>query len=565
MNTALLICIIGTIVIIPFLIYYVREAKLHHPKGLIAAALSNMGERFGYYIMNAVLLLFLVSKFGLPDGTAGVIYSVFYFGIYVLSLVGGIIADKTQNYNKTIQWGLIIMAIGYVVMAIPLFSKTAEGAILDSGAGWWTILIITCMALLFIAFGNGLFKGNLQAIVGKLYDEFEAEAAKKGPEALAEAKDRRDSGFQIFYVFINIGGFFAPFIAPFLREWWLKAHNFVYNADMSGLCHRFLNNTLIYTNDEGKIVDLTQKFTEISESVVNNASQLADKASFCSDYITVFNQGVHFSFIASVLAMVVSLVIFLLNKYKLPQPTKKEKVQVVEYTAEEKQAMAKEIKQRLYALFAVLGIAVFFWFSFHQNGQSLSVFARDFVQTDKIAPEIWQALNPFFVIVLTPIIMIIFAALARRGKAISTPRKIAIGMAIAGCAYLVLMIISIVNNYPSGDVFREMDAATMLKEGLAKAAPWVLLVTYFFLTVAELFISPLGLSFVSKVAPRHMVGLCQGLWLGATAIGNLLIWLGPVMYNAWPIKYCWAVFAIVCFISMAVMLGMVKWLERVTQ
>ena len=565
MNTALLICIIGTIVIIPFLIYYVREAKLHHPKGLIAAALSNMGERFGYYIMNAVLLLFLVSKFGLPDGTAGVIYSVFYFGIYVLSLVGGIIADKTQNYNKTIQWGLIIMAIGYVVMAIPLFSKTAEGAILDSGAGWWTILIITCMALLFIAFGNGLFKGNLQAIVGKLYDEFEAEAAKKGPEALAEAKDRRDSGFQIFYVFINIGGFFAPFIAPFLREWWLKAHNFVYNADMSGLCHRFLNNTLIYTNDEGKIVDLTQKFTEISESVVNNASQLADKASFCSDYITVFNQGVHFSFIASVLAMVVSLVIFLLNKYKLPQPTKKEKVQVVEYTAEEKQAMAKEIKQRLYALFAVLGIAVFFWFSFHQNGQSLSVFARDFVQTDKIAPEIWQALNPFFVIVLTPIIMIIFAALARRGKAISTPRKIAIGMAIAGCAYLFLMIISIVNNYPSGDVFREMDAATMLKAGLAKAAPWVLLVTYFFLTVAELFISPLGLSFVSKVAPRHMVGLCQGLWLGATAIGNLLIWLGPVMYNAWPIKYCWAVFAIVCFISMAVMLGMVKWLERVTQ
>ena len=558
MNTALLICIIGTIVIIPFLIYYVREAKLHHPKGLIAAALSNMGERFGYYIMNAVLLLFLVSKFGLPDGTAGVIYSVFYFGIYVLSLVGGIIADKTQNYNKTIQWGLIIMAIGYVVMAIPLFSKTAEGAILDSGAGWWTILIITCMALLFIAFGNGLFKGNLQAIVGKLYDEFEAEAAKKGPEALAEAKDRRDSGFQIFYVFINIGGFFAPFIAPFLREWWLKAHNFVYNADMSGLCHRFLNNTLIYTNDEGKIVDLTQKFTEISESVVNNASQLADKASFCSDYITVFNQGVHFSFIASVLAMVVSLVIFLLNKYKLPQPTKKEKVQVVEYTAEEKLAMAKEIKQRLYALFAVLGIAVFFWFSFHQNGQSLSVFARDFVQTDKIAPEIWQALNPFFVIVLTPIIMIVFAALARRGKPISTPRKI-------GCAYLFLMIISIVNNYPSGDVFREMDAATMLKEGLAKAAPWVLLVTYFFLTVAELFISPLGLSFVSKVAPRHMVGLCQGLWLGATAIGNLMIWLGPVMYNAWPIKYCWAVFAIVCFISMAVMLGMVKWLERVTQ
>ncbi len=548
MSIAGIICLVGALTIVPFIIYYVKEAK-NHPKGLIAAALSNMGERFGYYIMNAVLLLFLVSKFGLPDGTAGVIYSVFYFGIYVLSLVGGIIADRTQNYNKTIQWGLIIMAIGYVAMAIPLFSKTADGAILDSGAGWATILTITCMALLFIAFGNGLFKGNLQAIVGKLYDEFEAEAAKKGEDALAEAKKRRDSGFQIFYVFINIGGFFAPFIAPFLREWWLKAHHLVYNADMSGLCHQFLANG-----------QETQKFTETMAAVLQPGYNFTDTAAFCSDYITVFNQGVHFSFIASVVAMVISLVIFMVNKYKFPQPAKKEHAQVVEYTAEEKQAMAKEIKQRLYALFAVLGIAIFFWFSFHQNGQSLSVFARDFVKTDAIAPEIWQALNPYFVIILTPL-MIIF----NKKVTMSTPRKIALGMAIAGMAYLFLMIISIVNNYPSGTEFRAMDLAQMAAAGLAKAAPWVLLVTYFFLTVAELFISPLGLSFVSKVAPRHMVGLCQGLWLGATAIGNLMIWLGPVMYNAWPIKYCWAVFAVVCFVSMAIMLGMVKWLERVTQ
>ena len=548
MSIAAIICLVGALTIVPFIIYYVKEAK-NHPKGLIAAALSNMGERFGYYIMNAVLLLFLVSKFGLPDGTAGVIYSVFYFGIYVLSLVGGIIADRTQNYNKTIQWGLIIMAIGYVVMAIPLFSKTADGAILDSGAGWATILTITCMALLFIAFGNGLFKGNLQAIVGKLYDEFEEEAAKKGPEALEEAKKRRDSGFQIFYVFINIGGFFAPFIAPFLREWWLKAHHFVYNADMSGLCHQYLANG-----------EMTQKFTETMAAVLQPGYNFTDTAAFCSDYITVFNQGVHFSFIASVIAMAISLTIFLVNKYKFPQPAKKEQAQVVEYTAEEKLAMATEIKQRLYALFAVLGIAIFFWFSFHQNGQSLSVFARDFVKTDAIAPEIWQALNPYFVIILTPL-MIIF----NKKVTMSTPRKIALGMAIAGSAYLFLMIFSIAKNYPSGEEFRLMDAAQMAAAGLAKAAPWVLLVTYFLLTVAELFISPLGLSFVSKVAPRHMVGLCQGLWLGATAIGNLMIWLGPVMYNAWPIKYCWAVFAAVCFVSMAVMLGMVKWLERVTK
>ena len=518
-----------------------------HPKGLIPAALANMGERFGYYIMNAVLLLFLVSKFGLPDGVAGIIYAVFYFGIYVLSLVGGIIADRMQNYNKTIQWGLIIMSAGYVCLALPLFSEDMNG-----GSEWWSILIFTCFALLMIAFGNGLFKGNLQAIVGKMYDEFEAEAAKQGPEALKIAQDKRDSGFQIFYVFINIGGLIAPFVAPLLRQWWLNRHHLVYNADMASLAHQYLA--------DGEV---TQKFQETMQAAMQAGYNFTDNIAFCTEYINVFNTGIHYSFIASVVAMFISLVIFLCTKHLFPQPAKKESVQVQEYTAEEKKAMATEIKQRMAALFAVLGIAIFFWLSFHQNGQSLSVFARDFIQTDSIAPEIWQALNPFFVIVLTPVIMWLFGTLARKGKSISTPRKIALGMAIAGCAYLFLMIVSMVCNYPSGTEFRAMNAEEMAAAGLSKSGPWVLLVTYFFLTVAELFISPLGLSFVSKVAPRHMVGLCQGLWLGATAIGNLFIWVGPVMYNAWPIQYCWAVFLAICLVSMSVMLGMVKWLEKV--
>ena len=547
------ICILA--VVIPFLLFYLSKAKKEHPKGLIAAALSNMGERFGYYIMNAILLLFIVSKFGLPDATAGIIYSVFYFGIYVLSLVGGIIADRTQNYNRTIQWGLIIMALGYVGMAIPLFSQDANGIIADGNGKWMGILVFTCFALLCIAFGNGLFKGNLQALVGQMYDNFEAEAAKKGSEALAVAKDKRDSGFQIFYVFINIGGVIAPFVAPMLREWWLKAHNFVYNADMSALCHQYLADGTV-----------TQKFTEtMANSVLPTANYGDNLVQFCSDYILTFNQGVHFSFFVSVAAMLISLIIFFTQKKKFPQPAKKVAAEAAGYTAEEKAAMAKEIKQRMAALFAVLGIAVFFWLSFHQNGQSLSVFARDFVDSSSIAPEIWQALNPLFVIILTPLVMGIFAMLARKGKPVSTPRKIAYGMGLAGCAYLFLMIFSIMKHYPSGDAFRAMDAAQMMAAGLAKAAPWVMIVTYFFLTVAELFISPLGLSFVSKVAPRHMVGLCQGLWLGATAIGNLFIFVGPIMLNAWDIWKCWGVFLLICLVSMTVMFGMVKWLERVTE
>ncbi len=549
--TAVLLAVILVIVFF-FLLYYLRKAKKEHPKGLIAAALSNMGERFGYYIMNAILLLFIVSKFGLPDGVAGIIYSVFYFGIYVLSLVGGIIADRTQNYNRTIQWGLIIMALGYVALAIPLFSKV-DGVITDGNGAWWGILIFTCVALLMIAFGNGLFKGNLQALVGQMYDNFEAEAAKKGPEALAIAKDKRDSGFQIFYVFINIGGVIAPFVAPMLRTWWLKAHNFLYNADMPALCHQYLK--------DGQV---TTKFTETMSNSLIGGGAADNLTQFCSDYIEVYNQGIHFAFIASMIAMIISLVIFFTQKKRFPQPGKKLAAEVAGYTPEEKAAMAKEIKQRMAALFAVLGIAVFFWLSFHQNGQSLSVFARDFVNSDQIAPEIWQALNPLYVIILTPLVMGVFAMLARKGKGVSTPRKIALGMFIAGLAYLFLMVLSIANGYPSGVEFRAMDSNAMAAAGLHKQGYWVMFVIYFFLTVAELFISPLGLSFVSKVAPRHMQGLCQGLWLAATAIGNLFIFLGPVMYNAWPIWICWTVFFAVCIVSMSIMLGMVKWLERVT-
>jgi POT family proton-dependent oligopeptide transporter len=224
--------------------------------------------------------------------------------------------------------------------------------------------------------------------------------------------------------------------------------------------------------------------------------------------------------------------------------------------------MAKEIKQRIFALFAVLGIAVFFWFSFHQNGMSLSLFAKEFVVTSKIPPEIWQAINPFFVIVLTPVIIWIFASMKANGKEPSTPKKIAIGMGIAGIAFLFMAIISQMNAYPSANEFRALNET--VSEGL-KAGPWVLIVLYFFLTVAELFISPLGLSFVSKVAPKHMLGFCQGLWLAATAVGNGLLWIGPLLYNKFPIWICWTVFVVLCAISMVVMLGMVKWLERITK
>ena len=543
-HRTMMVFFIVLIVVIPFLIFYLNKAKKEHPKGLIAAALSNMGERFGYYIMNAVLVLFICSKFGISDGTSGLIFGVFYFLIYMLALPGGIIADRSQNYKNTIITGIIVMALGYGLLSIPVFS--------DGGNAMSWPFFLAMFALLLIACGNGLFKGNLQAIVGQLYDDFEAEAAKKGPEALAAAKEKRDNGFQIFYVFINIGGVIAPFVAPLIRDWYLKTKDLIYNADLPRLCHKFIMGTM-EGNDMDNLNAISQTFSGATENL----------ASFCQNYLHVYNTGVHYSFIISVVAMLISLAIFIAVRHKLPNPVKKEKADVQQYSEADRLADAKEIKQRMMALYAVLVIAMFFWFSFHQNAQSLTIFARDFVDTSALPPEILQFINPFFVIVLTPIIMWIFAALARKGKEVSTPKKIALGMFIAACAYLFLICIAVANNYPSGNAFKALPEAEKMA---MKTTPYVMIATYFFLTVAELFISPLGLSFVSKIAPRHMVGKCQGLWLAATGIGNLFIFLGVRMLNSFPHQWMtWGVFAFICLASMAIMLGMLKWLERVAK
>lgn len=507
----------------------------NQPKGLLAAAISNMGERFGYYIMNAVLVLFLCSKFGLSETTSTIIYSCFYCGIYILSLVGGVIADRTQNYKGTIISGLFIMTFGYVVLAIPILAT-------PTNTTW--LLTLTCFALLLIAFGNGLFKGNLQAIVGQLYDN-------------PKYADKRDSGFQIFYVFINIGGLVAPFIAPLLRSWWLDVNGMVYNADFPAMCHQFLSNT------NSMIGENFENFYALATAAGNHvaASDVSGLQAFCTKYLDVFNTGVHYSFIASVGAMLISLAVFVFTKKGLPNPPKKGEKKVQTYTPEEKAKMAKEIRQRMYALFAVLGVAVFFWFSFHQNGTSMSVFARDFVDTSALPPEVWQACNPFFVIILTPLVIMLFRVLQNMGFNLSTPKKIGIGMGLAGIAYLFMTIWCLCMGYPSGTAFRAMVATG---QAVVKSGWWVLMLYYFFMTVAELFISPLGLSFVSKVAPVHLQGLCQGLWLGATAVGNAFLWIGTLVLDSCPVWIAWVVFFAVCLISMTIMFAMLKWLERVT-
>jgi POT family proton-dependent oligopeptide transporter len=505
----------------------------NHPKGLLGAALANMGERFGFYTMMAILSLFLMSKFGLNETDSGIIYSVFYFSIYILAFVGGLIADRTRNYKGTILMGLILMAVGYLLIALPTPTPVPKGSLALYLGG-------TCLGLFVIAFGNGLFKGNLQALVGQMYDN-------------EQYGKMRDSGFSLFYMFINVGAIFAPIAAVGVRNWWISSHGLAYSADLPDLCHAYLGGTL---SGEG-LAKL--------EAAAASMSRQGDLTAFATSYLDVFSTGFHYAFAVALVAMGISMAIYLLSRKTFPD----RKGAAATSGGAVKEMDVQEVKRRLWALFAVFGVVIFFWFSFHQNGLTLTFFAKDYTDLSSInidlgilsirGAELFQSINPFFVVLLTPVLMALFGALRAHGREPSTPRKIAIGMGIAAAGYVLMTM---------GSVGLPDKASITAVGGLAEAdkvTPFLLIGTYFILTVAELFISPLGISFVSKVAPPKLQGVMQGCWLGATAIGNQLLFIGAILYRSVPIWLTWTVFVTACLLSMITMTVMVRWLERVAK
>lgn len=508
-----------------------------HPKGLIAASLANMGERFGFYTMMAILVLFLQSKFGLGEENAGVIYATFYALIYILSLAGGFIADRTKNYKGTIMAGLIMMAAGYAVMTIPTPTPVPNVTL---------YLTFSLIGLFVIAFGNGLFKGNLQALVGQMYDQGNFSDEKRG------------SGFQIFYMFINVGAIFAPFIAPGIRTWWLEQNNFHYNAELPAMCHAQIDGTIS--------AESTQRLQTWANEATISGGPVTDLTAFANNYLNVFTEGFHYAFGIAIIAMAISFVVYVVNKKRFPNPGAAMQSTDDAGNKTTIKMDVKEIRQRIYALLAVYGVVIFFWFSFHQNGLTLTFFARDYTLLNfmglDLSVESFQAMNPFFVVFLTPVIVAFFGWLKNKGWEPSIPKKIAIGMFIASMAYLFMSVGSL--GLP---LFADIDTkqgGTPLLDA-EKVTPLLLLGTYFILTVAELFISPLGIAFVSKVAPPHLQGIMQGGWLGATALGNQLLFIGAILYNTIPLWIVWSVFVSVCLVSMAMMLFMLKWLERVAK
>ncbi len=500
------------------------------PKGLYALALANTGERFGYYTMLAIFVLFLQANFGFSEGAAGTIYGAFLMLVYFLPLVGGIMADKF-GFGKMVTLGVLVMFIGYLVLALPMGTGTVA---------------LVCMfgALVMIGFGTGLFKGNLQVMVGNLYDA-------------PEYSSKRDAAFSIFYMAINIGAMFAPSAAI-------------------------------------KVMDWAQQSLGVSEE-----------------------ESYHYAFGVACLSLIVSMAIyygfrstFRHAEINTPKSAKKDAV-----AEQNDKSSGVSDTERIIALCLVYAVVIFFWMAFHQNGLTLTYFARDYTATSstgvesmmfdvwnlvlcifivyalfsifqsktvrgrsiagaviaaslaalfykytnlpastEVAAPIFQQFNPCFVIALTPVSIAIFGWLARKNCEPSAPRKIAIGMLVAACGFIIMTIGSL------GLLAPEAQAAA--GDAATRVSPNWLVSTYLVLTFGELLLSPMGISFVSKVAPVKYKGMMMGGWFVATAIGNQLTAVAAWLWGL-PLWMVWGVLIVLCLISAIFMFSIMKRLERV--
>lgn len=241
------------------------------PKGLYALALANTGERFGYYTMLAIFTLFLQAKFGYTAAETSTIFASFLAFVYFMPLIGGMMADKF-GYGKMVTSGIIIMFVGYLLLAIP--TDAASGKIMMFGS------------LALIACGTGLFKGNLQVMVGNLYDA-------------PEYRSKRDQAFSLFYMAINIGAMYAPTAATKMTDWMLGKYNLFYESQIPALAHQFLNGTISAENKEAlAALQSAQGFT-------------GDMATFCSTYIEKLSEAYNYGFGVACISLIISMAIYM--------------------------------------------------------------------------------------------------------------------------------------------------------------------------------------------------------------------------------------------------------------
>ncbi len=549
------------------------------PKGLYALALANTGERFGYYTMLAIFTLFLQAKFGYTATETSNIFSSFLAGVYFMPFIGGILADK-YGYGKMVTLGVFIMFFGYILLAIPT-AADASGKAMMFGA------------LTLIACGTGLFKGNLQVMVGNLYDA-------------PEYQNKRDTAFSLFYMAINIGALYAPTAATKVTNYVLGMNNLSYNAQIPALAHQYLDNPGAMTTQASAML----------ESLKMEQGFSGDTATFCQMYIDKLAEAYNYGFGVACISLIVSILIYYAfrSTFKHADYNAKTVASNEQHHVQEELSPA-ETKQRITALCLVFAVVLFFWMAFHQNGLTLTFFARDYTEATatglnvmgfdvinltlliilvyglfalfqgktgkektiaglvslasvailgaqyytkadsvEILPQIFQQFNPFFVVALTPFSLALFGHLARKGKEPSAPRKIGLGMLIAALGFAIMAYGSVGLPTPNA-----------LADGVTfdKVSPNWLISTYLILTFAELLLSPMGISFVSKVAPPKYKGMMMGGWFVATAIGNYMVAIIGYLWGDIQLWIVWSVLIVLCLLSALFIFSIMKKLEKV--
>jgi len=554
-----------------------------HPKGLFVMFMANMGERFGFYTMVSIFVLFMQAKYGMSAPAAGFMYSTFMVGVYIFPLLGGFLADRYLGYGRTISLGIIVMFVGYILLALPTAMNTG--------------LPLVIAALAVIALGTGLFKGNLQALVGNLYDEPKYSAL-------------RDRAFSVFYMGINIGAMFAPSASMAVCNWIMGRSGLAYDARIPALANDLF---------AGKLADASA-YLSIAHGQ-DPAVTLETLKAFSERYINALSKSYHYGFGVACISLVISMLVFwgFRKHYRHADLSEAQKAKSEAHRGQMVEMSRQETKERLVVLGLVFFVVIFFWMAFQQSAVTLTYFARDYTvssvgraafllfdltgmllailavaglvvllrkasgllarvlggiafagfgvlaflryqgygATNSFQPQIFQQFNPIFIVALTPLIVGLFGWLNRKGKEPSAPRKIGIGMLATAGAYTILVAGSIGLKSPKalGGLVAPADSLVPV---------YWLISTYFMLTVAELFLSPIGISFVSKVSPPKYKGLMQGCWFAATAVGNSLVGVTAYFWVRLPLSVVWAILVAACLVSAGFIFSIMKRLEKVS-
>jgi proton-dependent oligopeptide transporter, POT family len=438
-----------------------------HPWGLSTLFFTEMWERFSYYGMRALLTLYMTSKaidggLGFDERYASAIYATYVSSVWYLPLVGGWLADKVLGARRAVLIGGIVIACGHYSMAI------------DSLPTFYTALVL-------IAFGTGLLKPNISTMVGQLYTPDDK---------------RRDAGFSIFYMGINLGAFISPFITGFLAQ-----SNF-----FKGVITRIGLNPAHSWHWGFAAAGIGMTFGVIQ--YVLGGKRLRDAGLKPEKTVTAKAEG-GFDIVTIVLS-IVGAVIGAFFGYRFDAgwvsvPFWTVCGYFVGYLGGTTRLLKGEELRRVLVIFILVVFSVIFWMTYEQAGSSLTLFADRLTRTQVFGwsfPSSWfQSVPAVFVIILAPVFAFIWQTMGDRQP--SSPAKFAFGLLFAGIAFLVITF-----------------AASLT--GAGRVSPWWLVLVYFIQTVGELCLSPVGLSTISKLSPVRMVGLMMGVWFLSISIGSYI-------------------------------------------